>query len=168
MLKDLSSACKGLWAIGICIFVFSLAVALGIYLWRTFITPLIVPFEPYGYEGCCGGGGGPYTIRPNDMRIEGLEDKKPANGKKANALDKWKPGVDRPIISNIEVDKKLKSDELNKSMSERKQSGLMYQPWGGGNDGTVISSCGNALLPPSPCSPVPFVPRCPPKTIAVV
>jgi len=63
-------------------------------------------------------------------------------------LTKWQPGVDRPLIAQLEVDKKLRSDDIIERLSGRDQSDFVFQQFG--NDGTVINPRSNPLFRPAP------------------
>jgi len=80
-------------------------------------------------------------------------------------MSKWQPGVDRPVLSRLECDQALRSDELNKCINSHKegmanssasptciqgrdQADFVLQQFG--NDGTVINPKSNPLYNPAP------------------
>lgn len=63
-------------------------------------------------------------------------------------LAQWQPGVDRPFIAGLEIDKKLRSEDMIERLSGRDESDFVFQQFG--NDGTVINPRSNPLFRPAP------------------
>jgi hypothetical protein len=63
-------------------------------------------------------------------------------------LSQWQPGVDRPLIAQLEIDKKLRSEDIIEKLSGRDESDFVFQQFG--NDGTVINPRSNPLFRPAP------------------
>ncbi len=63
-------------------------------------------------------------------------------------LTKWQPGVDRPFIAQLEMDKKLRTEDIVEGLSGRDESDFVFQQFG--NDGTVINPRSNPLFRPAP------------------
>ena len=62
--------------------------------------------------------------------------------------NEWRPGVDRPMIASLEVDKIIRSDEINEGMTGRDKMNFVMQQFG--NDGTIIPPSSNPLYNPAP------------------
>lgn len=74
-------------------------------------------------------------------------------------LSLYQPGVDRPKISQLEIDNRLRSEELNSALDKRSnmnyqegltgraESNFVFQQFG--NDGTVINPAANPLYRPA-------------------
>jgi len=62
-------------------------------------------------------------------------------------LSLYQPGVDRPYIAALQVDRKLRSEDLIEGLTGRAHSDYVFQQFG--NDGTVINPAVNPLYRPA-------------------
>ena len=62
-------------------------------------------------------------------------------------LSLYQPGVDRPYIAALQVDRKLRSEDLIEGLTGRAHSDYVFQQFG--NDGTVINPAVNPLFRPA-------------------
>lgn len=62
-------------------------------------------------------------------------------------LSDYEPGVDRPYISQLQIDNKLRGEDISEAMTGRSHSDYVFQQFG--NDGTVINPATNPLFRPA-------------------
>ena len=70
-----------------------------------------------------------------------------AASKENYELSDFEPGVDRPCISQLLIDNKLRGEDITEAMTGRSHSDYVFQQFG--NDGTVINPAINPLFRPA-------------------
>lgn len=68
-------------------------------------------------------------------------------GREGFDLSLFQPGVDRPYITQLQIDNKLRSEDIIEGLTGRSHSDYVFQQFG--NDGTVINPSVNPLFRPA-------------------